>query len=103
MKSIRLCSKRHTKSREQRPVKRINVRAALIALFLGLAVATQGHAEDYYICQTAKGELVISNKQPPPGSTIIKQIPGETALVQEPPKPPPNVQSEASPKPTKDK
>src|SRR5262245_35900393 len=103
MKSIRLCSKRHTKSREQRPVKRINVRAALIALFLGLAVVTQGHAEDYYICQTAKGELVISNKQPPPGSTIIKQLPSETVPAQEPGKPQPNVQAEGSPKPSKDR
>jgi len=77
--------------------------AVCFALFLGLATVTQGHTEDYYIYQTAKGELVISNKQPPPGSTIIKQLPGETAPAQEPGKPPPNVKPEDSPKPHKDK
>ena len=76
--------------------------ASCLALFLGLAV-TQGRADEYYIYKTAKGELVISNKQPPPGSTIIKQLPGETAPAQEPAKPQPNVKSEDSPKSTKDK
>ena len=84
-------------------MKGINARAALISLFLGLAVITQGRAEDYYIYQTPNGELVISNKQPSPGSTIIKQLPGETAPPQEPGKPPPNVKPEDSPKPTKNK
>ena len=46
----------------------IVARATLISLFLGLAVVTQGRAEDYYIYQTANGALVISNKQPPPGT-----------------------------------
>jgi len=77
--------------------------ASCFALFLGLAIVSQGHAEDYYIYQTAKGELVISNKQPPPGSTIIKQLPGETVPAQEPGNPQPNVKLEDSPKPTKDK
>src|SRR5215470_14113165 len=81
--------------------------ASCFALFLGLAIVSQGHAEDYYIYQTAKGELVISNKQPPPGSTIIKQLPGETekevTSAQEPGKTPPNVQPEGSPKPSKTK
>src|SRR5262245_19485590 len=76
--------------------------ASCLALFLGLAV-TQGQADEYYIYKTAKGELVISNKQPPPGSTIIKQLPGETAPAQEPAKPQPNVQPEGSLKPTKNK
>ena len=76
--------------------------ASGLALFLGLAV-TQSQADDYYIYQTAKGELVISNKLPPPGSTIIKQLPGETAQAQEPDKPQPNVQPGASAKPTKNK
>src|SRR4029434_1280935 len=53
-------------------------RGFCFAFLLGLAVVTQGQAEDYYIYQTAKGELVISNKQPPPGSKIIKQLPGVT-------------------------
>jgi hypothetical protein len=75
--------------------------------FLGLAVVTQSQAEDYYIYQTPKGELVISNKQPPPGSKVIKQLPGETdrevSQAQEPVKPQPNGQTEGSPKPSKNK
>ena len=47
--------------------------AGCFALFLGLAVVTQGQAEKYYIYQDSNGELVISNKQPPPGSKIMKQ------------------------------
>jgi uncharacterized membrane protein YedE/YeeE len=81
--------------------------AFCFAFLLGLAVITQGRAEDYYIYQTPNGELVISNKQPPPGSKIIKQLPGETdkeiPQAQEPAKPQPNVQTEGSPKPTKNK
>jgi hypothetical protein len=84
-------------------VNSIVARATLISLFLGLTVVTQGHTEDYYIYQTANGDLVISNKQPPPGSKIIKQLPGETAPTQEPGKPLPNVQPEGSPKPSKSK
>ncbi len=80
----------------------IVARAILISLFLGLASVTQGRSEDYYIYQTAKGDLVISNKQPPPGSTIIKQLLGETAP-QEPRTPQPNVQPGDLSKPTKDK
>jgi hypothetical protein len=70
-------------------------------------VVTQGQAEDYYIYQTPKGELVISNKEPPPGSKIIKQLPGETdrqvLQAQESGKPQANAQTEGSPKPTKNK
>ena len=81
--------------------------ASYFAFFLGLTVVTQGQAEDYYIYQTPKGELVISNKQPPPGSKIIRQLPGETdrevSQAQEPGKPQPNIQTEGSPKPTKAK
>ena len=50
--------------------------AFCFALFLGLAVVTQGQTEDYYIYQSPNGELVISNKQPPSGSKIIQQLPG---------------------------
>ena len=57
--------------------------AFCFALFLSLAVVTHGQAEDYYIYQTPNGGLVISNKEPPPGSKVIKQLPGETALAQE--------------------
>jgi hypothetical protein len=81
--------------------------ALCFALFLGLAVVTQGQAEDYYFYQGPSGELVISNKEPPPGSKIIKQIPGatdkEVPQAQEPGKTPPNVQTEGSPKPSKNK
>ena len=82
-------------------------RGFCFAFLLGLAVATQGRAEDYYIYQTSKDELVISNKQPPPGSKIIRQLPGEAdrevLQAQEPGKPQPNVQTEGSPKPTNTK
>src|SRR5262245_45662106 len=52
--------------------------ASCLALFLGLAVVTQGQAEDYYFYEGPKGELVISNKEPPPWSQIIKRVPGTT-------------------------
>ena len=81
-----------------------SIDATLIALFVGFAVVTQGQAEDYYIYQGPNGELVISNKQPPPGSKIIKQqnLP-EASQAQEPGKPQPNGQTEGSPKPSKNK
>ena len=62
-------------------VKGINARAALISLFLGLAMVTQSHAEEYYLYQTPNGALVVSNKEPPPGSKIIRQLnlPEDTA------------------------
>ena len=59
-------------------MKRINVRAALIALFLGLAAIAPSLAEDYYIYRDPDGKLAISNKEPPPGSKIIKRLPGAT-------------------------
>jgi hypothetical protein len=75
-------------------------------LFLGLAVVTEGQAEDYYFYKGPKGELVISNKEPAPGSKIIKHLPGvtdrEVPQAQEPGKPQPNVQLETSTKPSKD-
>ena len=77
--------------------------AFCFALFLGLAVVTQGRAEDYYIYQGPNGELVISNKEPPPGSKIIKQLPGvtdrEVPQAQERENPQPNGQTEGSLKP----
>jgi hypothetical protein len=88
-------------------VKNFVARTTLISLLLGIGAVTQGRAEDYYIYQTSKGELVISNKQPPPGSKIIRQLPGETdrevSQAQEPSKPQPSVQAEGSPKPSKSK
>ena len=78
--------------------------AFCFALFLSLAVVTHGQAEDYYIYQTPTGALVISNKEPPPGSKIIKQqnLP-EAAQAQEPVKAQPNRQTEGSPKPSNNK
>jgi hypothetical protein len=81
--------------------------AFCFALFLGLAVVTPAQAEDYYIYHDPDGKLVISNKQPPPGSKIIKQLPGvtdrEVPQAQDPGKTQPKVQTEGSPKPTKNK
>jgi hypothetical protein len=78
-----------------------------LALFLGLAVVTQVQAEYYFIYQSPNDELVISNKQPPPGSKIIKQLPGvtdkEVPQAQEPGKPQPNGQTESPPKSSKNK
>ena len=54
-------------------MKTIKARTAVIlafcfSLFMGLA-----QAEEYYIYKDPNGKLVISNKEPPPGSRIIKQ------------------------------
>ena len=59
-------------------MKSINVRmAANVAicfiLLFGFFMCAQVQAEEYYIYRNASGALVISNQQPPPGSTIIKQ------------------------------
>jgi len=76
--------------------------AFCFALLLGLAAVTPGQAEDYYIYQTPNGALVISNKQPPPGSKIIKQLnlPADPQA-EEPRKTQPNVQTEGSLKSSK--
>ena len=72
---------KNTQERGQRPVESalkgptLNL-ALCFALFFALAVVTQGQAEDYYFYQGPSGELVISNKEPPPGSKIIKRLPG---------------------------
>jgi hypothetical protein len=81
--------------------------AFCFALLLALAVVTQSQAEDYYIYRDPDGKLVISNKEPPPGSKILKQLPGvtdrEVPQAQEPGKTPANGQTEGSPKPSKTK
>ena len=46
------------------------IEATLIALSVGFALVTEGQAEDYYFYEGPKGELVISIKEPPPGSKI---------------------------------
>ena len=67
-------------------------------------MVTPGQGEDYYIYQGANGELVISNKQPPPGSKIIKQqnLP-EVTDSEAPPAQQRDGQTEGSPKPSKNK
>ena len=81
--------------------------AFCFALFFGLAMVTPGQAEDYYFYKGPKGELVISNKEPPPGSQIIKRLTSvtdkETPQDQEPDKSQPNAQPDGSPKPSKTK
>jgi hypothetical protein len=90
-------------------VKSFNARATLISLFLGLAAVTQGHGEDYYVYQTPNGALVITNKEPPPGSKIIKRLSfhdttdNEVQQSQQPNNPQPNVEPESSQKPSKNK
>ena len=84
-----------------------SIGATLIAILVGLAVVTQVHAEDYYFYKGPKGELVISNNEPPPGTKIIKRLPSvtnrEAPQDQEPGKTMPKVKTESSPKPTKNK
>jgi hypothetical protein len=78
--------------------------AFCFAIFLGLAAVTPGQAEEYYVYQTPNGALVISNKEPPSGSKIIKQLNlPEDPQAQEPGKTQPNGQREDSPKPSKNK
>jgi hypothetical protein len=75
----------------------------LIALFIIAALWGADHLVNYLLREDS-GELVISNKQPAPGSKIIKQqdLP-EASPAQEPGKPQPNVQTEGSPKPSNTK
>jgi hypothetical protein len=90
-------------------VKSIIARTTLVSLFLGLVLVTQGQAEDYYVYQTPNGALVISNKEPPPGSKIIKKHSWPEATDNEVPQnappnnPQPNGRTEGSPKPSKSK
>ena len=81
------------------------MRLLIFSSLIGLAMAAQLMADDYYVYRTSKGDLVISNKEPPQGSTIIKQLPGETEIsqAQEPGKTPLTAQPEAAPKPSKNK
>jgi hypothetical protein len=82
--------------------------AVCFALPLGLALVTQCRAEDYYIYHDPDGKLVISNKEPPPGSKIIKQhsfpeVTDAKPHKTKPGKTRPNVQTEGSPKSFKNK
>ena len=68
-------------------------------LFLGLALATQGQAEEHYIYKDSHGRLVISNKPPPAGSDILRKLelpePGDPQIQQ------PDTKLEDSAKPPK--
>ena len=81
--------------------------AIRFALFLVFAMAAQSHAEEYYIYQTPNGGLVISNKEPPPGSKIIKQLPGtidsQAPQDQDPAKTQPNGKTDSTVKPSTNK
>jgi hypothetical protein len=41
--------------------------------FAALTSSTQSVAAEYYTYKDAQGNLVISNKTPPPGSTILRK------------------------------
>jgi hypothetical protein len=91
------------------PVKTITTIALVFSfsLFLGLALATQGQAEEHYIYKDPHGNLVISNKLPPTGSIVLKrhELPEATDLQvqqsQESSDTPLNGPSEGSAKPSK--
>ena len=94
-------------------MKDINARTTLklglcFYLFLGF-VPTQAAAGEYYIYRDSNGGLVISNKQPPRGSKILRQqtLP-DVADSQNPPAQErndmrPNGQIQGSPNPSKNK
>src|SRR5690242_20400139 len=78
------------KSGGSRTKRRSTTLYVVVCFTLSLGVVTQGRGEDYYIYHDSHGKLVISNKEPPPGSKIIKQLPGvidgQVPLAQEPAK-----------------
>lgn len=79
------------------------------AFFFALTIITQGRAEGYYFYEGPKGEPVIPNKEPPPGSKITKRLPEVTdwqvpqAQAQERGKTTTTAQIKAAPKPSKNK
>ncbi|MGZ8499978.1 MAG: hypothetical protein ACXW5W_16260 [Candidatus Binatia bacterium] len=44
------------------------------ALIIAALLPAQGQAEEHYIYKDAQGKLVISNQQPPAGSTILRKL-----------------------------
>ena len=76
-------------------------------LFFALAFVAQGQAEEFFIYKDPQGNLVISNKPPAPGSSVLKkhdlpETPGpEVSQPQADPQP--NERSEGSPQPPKSK
>jgi hypothetical protein len=74
------------------------------SLFLGLALTTQGQAEEHYIYQNPHGKLVISNQSPPARSVVLKKLELTDGKVQQPQERADtqlNGQSEGSAKPSK--
>jgi hypothetical protein len=65
-----------TDVKKERPVKTFTtIRLGFyFSVFLGLALATQGQAEEHYIYQNPHGKLVISNQPPPPGSNVLRKL-----------------------------
>ena len=78
-------------------------------LFFALAFVAQGQAEEFFIYKDSQGNLVISNKPPPHGSSVLKkhdlpETPGpEVSQPQQGVAPQPNERSESSPQPLKSK
>ena len=52
---------------------KITTTAGLIFAFL-FFLAANSQSEDHYIYKDAQGKLVISNQQPPAGSTILRRF-----------------------------
>ena len=52
---------------------KITTTAGLIFAFLFFSAANS-QSEDHYIYKDAQGKLVISNQQPPAGSTILRKL-----------------------------
>jgi hypothetical protein len=82
-----------------------NIIASALISLLALVVVTEAQAEDYYIYRDPDGKLLISKKEPPSGSKIIKRhswteaTDSESPQGQQPHNPQPNIQAESSPKP----
>jgi len=80
----------------------IYARSALIGLFVTCAGVSRTYSGEYYIYRDAKGVLVISNQNPPPGSLILKYRTypdaGETEPPEDQPRPEEHPKEQADPK-----
>jgi hypothetical protein len=76
---------------------------------LAIALLTDSRAEEFYTYKDPEGNLVISNKAPPPGSIVLKKqdlpsVPGaEVPQPQQGADPQPSERSESSPQPAQSK
>jgi hypothetical protein len=108
-KRVLINSSRGLKMKIKNNLKEIREARMLGKTELAKLAVTQGQAEEYYIYHDPDGKLVISNKEPPPGSKIIKQrsfpelIDSEIPQGQQRNDPQTNGQTESSPKPPKNK